>query len=464
MTTQPASAERVNQDVSPFRGPYAKLLRFSFFNASTWLIGLGTPMVLLATELGANSFEVGLAYSFVFLLLPIQIFATAFLPSLGYKKQIMLAWAARGSSLIIPFILALLAPAEPSRWMVQAMILSAFLFSFFRTFGSCALPPMMYAMLPEDVRGKFFSTDQAIIGLAGIVTLVLFAGLFSFFPTYTAFATQYGYALVAVVMTIYYMGKIPDPPKPKETAIRDILIETPRLCLQKSPFRQYLIFMVVSSLMGTAFVPLVTYYLKVEMRLGMAEILVYTALQYCGAILGTAIMRERIDKVGARVSFRISLILNACISTYWFFLVSGLYPPLRLGLPVAYFLFGIAASQWIASHLKYIPRVCDTQRRALHISIHAAAVGIIGGIAPMLWGYVVKVPGTRPGIQADVFAGFFFALLTAQLILFLYVPLLSSRHRDRPSMLASATLIRPFRYIGQLINVIPEADKKDVKE
>ena len=75
MATETANAEASIQDVSPFKGPYAKLLRFSFFNASTWLIGLGTPMVLLATELGANSFDVGLAYSFVFLLLPVQIVA-----------------------------------------------------------------------------------------------------------------------------------------------------------------------------------------------------------------------------------------------------------------------------------------------------------------------------------------------------------------------------------------------------
>ena len=168
------------ETVSPFSGPYADLLKFSFFNASTWLIALGTPLVLMATELGANSFEVGLAYSFVFLLLPIQIIATSFLPKLGYKNQIMLAWVARGSSLIIPFYLALLAPAEPERWMVHALILAAFLFSFFRTFGSCALPPMMYAILPDSVRGKFFSTDQAIVAIAGIVTLILFAGLFSF--------------------------------------------------------------------------------------------------------------------------------------------------------------------------------------------------------------------------------------------------------------------------------------------
>lgn len=455
--------EQAIHDVSPFSGPYADLLKFSFFNASTWLIGLGAPLVLLATELGANSFEVGLAYSFVFLLLPVQIIATAFLPRLGYKKQIILAWVARGSTLVIPLYLALLAPSQPDKWMVHALILAAFLFSLFRTFGSCALPPMMYAILPDSVRGKFFSTDQAIVGIAGIITLILFAGLFNYVATYKAFAAQYGYALFAVVMTIYYMGKVDDPPKPRETKVREIAIETPVICLKKSPFRQYLIFMLTSSLMGTAYVPLVTYFLKVELRLGMAQIMLFTAVQYCGAILGTVIMREKIDQYGAKPVFRLSLILSAIISTYWYFLVTGVYPRLSNGLIVVYFLFGISSSQWITSHLKYLPGVCDEDKRALHISVHAAAVGIIGGLAPIIWGFLVKVPGLRPGIQLDVFALFFMALLVSQLILFFYVPRLTAEHEDRPSLEATTMSIRPFRYVGQLINMIPEQNKKSAK-
>ena len=210
--------------VSPFKGPYANLLRFSFFNASTFLIGLGTPLVLFASELGATSFEVGLIYSFVFLLLPVQIIATGFIPIIGYKKQIMLAWIARGSSLLIPLYLSFLAPEEPTRWMVHALILSSFLFCLFRTFGSCALPPMMYAILPDSIRGRYFSTDQAITGLAGIMILLVFSLLFKFAATYTAFLWQYSYALFAVIMTLFFMSRVADPPRPKHTSIKEIAI------------------------------------------------------------------------------------------------------------------------------------------------------------------------------------------------------------------------------------------------
>ena len=52
-------------------------LEFAFFNALTWQIAVGTPMVLFAQRLGASPFAVGLAYGFLYLLMPVQVLATS---------------------------------------------------------------------------------------------------------------------------------------------------------------------------------------------------------------------------------------------------------------------------------------------------------------------------------------------------------------------------------------------------
>jgi MFS family permease len=443
---------------TPSLAPYADLLKFGFFNATTWMIGLGTPLVLLAGQLGASSFEVGLAYAFVFLLLPVQILATSTLPRFGYKRQILFGWASRGVFLLVPLGLALLAPARPERWMVQALIASTFFFSLFRALGSCGVMPLVYATLPERVRGRYFSTDQAVTGISGILTLLFCAALFRFLPIYQAFAWQYLYAILGVFLTLYFLGRVKDPPKPRETSLRDILAETPALCLRRSPFRQYLLFMMAFALMGTALVPLMAYYLKTEARLGSDRIMLYTAIQYAGAIIGTLIMRNRVDRIGVKPVFRLSLLLGASLSTYWFFLVTG-NGALAAGLPFAYFLFGVSASQWLTAHLKYMPRVCDDSRQALHVSVHSSVIGLIGGLAPILWGYLVRMPGSQPGIQREVFAYYFLILLVIQLVLFFYVPRLTSRHRERPALPFGNAVLRPFRYMGGLVNSIPHDDK-----
>ena len=69
--------------------PFRPGLIFAFFNALAWQIGIGTPMVLFAEQLGASPFQVGLAYSFVFVLTPVQIVSTALLPRYGFKAVML---------------------------------------------------------------------------------------------------------------------------------------------------------------------------------------------------------------------------------------------------------------------------------------------------------------------------------------------------------------------------------------
>ena len=57
----------------PFRAGYW----FGGFNGLTWMMSLGTPMVLLIEHLGGSTIQVGMASSFVFLLLPVQVLATS---------------------------------------------------------------------------------------------------------------------------------------------------------------------------------------------------------------------------------------------------------------------------------------------------------------------------------------------------------------------------------------------------
>ena len=45
-------------------------------------------------------------------------------------------------------------------------------------------------------------------------------------------------SIIGVFLTVYYLAKVKDPPKPKETSLKEILSETPDICIRRSPFRQ----------------------------------------------------------------------------------------------------------------------------------------------------------------------------------------------------------------------------------
>lgn len=135
--------------------PFRPGLTFAFFNALAWQIGIGTPMVLFAEELGATPFQVGLAYSFVFVLTPLQIVSTALLPRFGFKALMLGGWRTRSFFLGVPVLLAVLAMRGVQSWMLGAMIWSVFFFCVFRSIGAASGTSWFYAILPEGVRGRY---------------------------------------------------------------------------------------------------------------------------------------------------------------------------------------------------------------------------------------------------------------------------------------------------------------------
>ncbi len=433
--------------------PYYTILGFSFFNATTWMIALGTPLVLLAGELGASSFEVGLLYSFFFLLLPIQVLATWFLPVLGYKVQVVIGWSLRGAFLVIPFWLALLSPVEPERWMVFALLVSSFFFALFRAIGSCGIMPWLYGIIPDELRGKYFATDQILTGIAGLLTLVLSAAAFAFMPIFEAFAWQYGYAMAGSMIAVGFLMRMPGIDSPRKTSVGRIFSKTPQLCLQAGSFRRYLWFMIASNLVVTGLVPFKAYYLSVEVGLNSQTVLIYTAFQYAGAIVGSQIMRRRIDLWGAGPVFRVAILLKMMVLLFWLIMVSGQHY-LSTWLPLVYMVFGMATSNWAIANLKYLPSVCETEERALSVSVHSSVVGVLGGIAPMIWGLFIRQSDGAPGVQSGAFAIYFVVALCIYAGLFCCVALLPRERKGVEPLQNAHFLLRPMRYISHLISPI----------
>ncbi|MCC5835298.1 MAG: MFS transporter [Opitutales bacterium] len=443
--------------------PYYTILGFSFFNATTWMIALGTPLVLLAGELGASSFEVGLLYAFFFLLLPVQVLSTLFLPILGYKLQVVIGWSLRAAALLIPFWLALLSPTEPERWMVHALLISSFLFALFRAVGSSGIMPWLYGLIPEELRGKYFATDQVLTGFAGLLTLLLSAAVFAWLPIYEAFAWQYGYAMLGSIIAVVFLMCMPGIPSPRKTSVGQIFRQTPKLCLQAGGFRRYLWFMIASNVVVTGLVPFMAYYLSVEVGLNSQTVLIYTAFQYGGAIIASQLVRRRIDRLGAGPVFRIAILLKMSVLLFWLMMVSGRHE-WAIWLPAVYMVFGMATSNWAIAHLKYMPSVCKTRERALAVSVHSSVVGVLGGIAPMVWGLFIRQSDGAPGVQSGAFAIYFMVALCIYAGLFLAVALLPRERKGVESLQNAHFLLRPMRYISHLISPISPGTSASRKE
>jgi MFS family permease len=432
---------------------YRNGLAFSFTNALTWMIALGAPMVLLAELLGASPFEVGLLYSFVFLLLPLQVMATALLPYFGFRKQFLFGWGTRSLFLVVPFALALMAPEQPRPLLLKLYIASVFFYCFFRSIGTCALLPWLFEILPTRIRGRYFGMDTLVVGLAGVITLLLSSLLFALLEPFDGFRVLFGMSLLTAATSFWFVSRLPEGSRPVVVPLSRLIRRGPELCFRPSHFRRFLSYQILYAVAGYAFVPFSIYYLKTSLQYSQSYILLLTALQFLGMFGMSYIVKEWMDRIGAKPFFILSHLATITFQLFWGLMI-GMPGHLEWALPAVYIITGMAMACFQAANNQYMPQICHRRERALSVSLLAAVVGFLGGITSTSWGFVLKDAETGL-IGSQRFLAYLITALVIQLFL-LYAYLFRLRDRGggvfQPQ--PSGMLLRPFRFMIQAINLV----------
>lgn len=432
---------------------YRYALSFGFCEGVAWLIASATPMLLLLQQLGGTPFQSGLAYSFGFLMLPLQVISTALLPHLGYKNQVIFSWITRSLFLLIPLFLAFSAPSSPASWMPNLMIWGLFFFAVLRSTGSSAWYPWLYAIIPKRIQGLYFSVDQTLINGAGVIILLFSSILFYVFSVYQAFTLIYTLAMLASIGAIYSLFRLPSVKQPETINLKGVWIRSQRLCFQAGPFKFFLIITLIWFLIGTPYMPFTVYYLNKNLAVSDGVIIFYTGIQYLGAILTAWLCRRALDRFGVRPFFTIALLSCILVKVYWLLMLAGMSFLLR-GIGIVFLINGISTVLWQIAYLKYIPQLCDDSDRSLGVALQIAVVGFTGGLAPILWGLLLGQGIAGHDLHTGVFIIYF--ILAIIVLSALIVPFASIKedHPERPSLQNPRGLIRLFRFITKIGNLI----------
>lgn len=378
-------------------------------------------MVLLAQHLGASTFQVGLATSFLFLLLPVQVIATAWLPRFGFKRQMIAAWLTRSFFLVVPLLLVWTDYDAPASWMPGALVASVFGFCLCRAIGTAAHLPWMALIVPLSLRGRFFATEQALTSIVGVATLLSCSALFATLPGRTAFAIVYVAALAGALFAVWNLTRLPPAPAPPAPPLRGMWKRAVDLCRHRGPFRQYLLLKGGGAIVMSSMAPFTAYYLKSTGEVSSSEIMLFTAATFAGQIFGTGTLRHRLDRYPLRRFFQLSSALVALVNIYWLVLLNGA-DGLLPWLGVSYFVFGMGAGMLNVTHFTYLPELAEESERPITMAIFTAAHGVFSGVAPMLWGLLLRESGPTASLNADRFVGFFaVGLGLSLLLLFLYM-------------------------------------------
>jgi MFS family permease len=380
-------------------------LVFGFFNAFTWQVVISTPMVLFLQWLGASSFQVGLAYSFVFLLMALQVASTVLFPRYGYRKVMLSGWSTRTLFIALPILLAWFAPAQGASggWRVYAMVACVFFFCLLRAIGQAGFAPWIMALLTPEKCGRYFAADQYVSAAGGVLTLVVCTLLFKVMPVRDALMSAYGFALVGSVAAVWYLRQMPDSERPASVSVGGTLREMWRHVTKPSLYREYVVLSVFFAGMMTPVSPFSAYYLKAVPHFSEWQIMMLEMFRYGGAIVVAGLMQTRLDRHGARPYLVASALAHVAVATYWGWALWQGEVSIVV-LCAMYLLLGGAMAASVAGNLNYLAQITPSTDRTLMVTLHAGAIALGGGLSALVWGFILKRVGADGGPTINVTA------------------------------------------------------------
>ena len=365
---------------------------FSFFNAVSFQIVLGAPVILFAKSLGASSFVLGTIAALTPLLNILQLLAARFLHRVGYKRFVLAGWGARTFFTFCIAVLPLL-PGLSLSTRLGLLIAALFCFNLLRGFSAGAWLPWLTALVPASVRGRFLSRDNAFMHLGCLAALLLSAWVMTGSVEADEYVAVFGIGLVSALISLWFVRRIPEAESAEERKQSGVPVPWSAM-LRFPPFAKLLwfttIYMTVIGSLGVFTVE----YLVVRGKFSESMILLLSAWSFVGALAGLAITAPRLDATGSKPWLRHGLVIMALVIFSWFLLASGLLPGWPALVAALNFFGGVAGAIFGVANTRITMGSVPAMGRNHFFALFTVVSGLGLGGAPMVWGAMLDTLGT----------------------------------------------------------------------
>lgn len=413
---------------------------FVIFNAISFQLILGSPMLLYAKSLGATATVLGLIAGMTPLLVIFQIPAARHVSRIGYKKFVLAGWSTR---VVFIFLMALVPVAESfltKQTRLSLMLFLLFFFNLSRGVSSCGWLPWITTLIPATVRGRYLGVEAAFVGLASFAAFACAAALLGAEPTSRRFAMVFGLSAIAGAVSLVFLKRIPAADSPEQVRASSTPVPW-REIANYPPFRKLLRMNVAWALAFGGLAAFVIVFLKVEADMPEDRILYLTAATCIGGLGSLWLLGGRLDSLGSRPALTFASLAMAGIAIAWALMAAKVLPAywgLALGVML---LMGIAQAAMNMANIRLLMATAPEMGRSHFFALYSVVANLVLGVSPILWGLFIDafltLDVTRGGFNLNRYTLFFFATAAAFL-----VTAILSRRLDEPEAGSMEELLR----------------------
>ena len=367
---------------------------FATFNALSFQVVLGSPMVLYARSLEAGATVLGILAGMMPLLVIFQIPAAAHVARIGYKRFVYAGWGTR-VTFIFGMALVPLTGSFLGRTTQLALILFLlFGFNLSRGISSAAWLPWITTLVPLEIRGKYLAREAGCVHVASCAAMMFSALCLARQPQPWQFAVLFAFSALAGLVSLSFLKRIPDAEPPEGQAASGAPVPW-REIARYAPFRKLLRMNTAWSVAYGGLAAFTVAYLKTEAGMSESNILFVTGMAFLGGLIGLACFESRTDRLGSKPVLTVCLSLWVLILIGWL-LLAGRAVTLRFGLVlILELLMGFAYALVNMNNTRLAMVLAPVMGRSHFLALYSVVANLALGLAPVLWGLVIDAFGPR---------------------------------------------------------------------
>jgi len=347
------------------------------------LTGVYTTPYALA--LGAGNTEIGFLSS-----IP-KLFTMIFQPFVGnYIESKSRKNITRNLALLyrIVWIPILLIPFIFLKEKIFLLIILLTISQVAASISSTAWTCWMGDIVPEKIRGRYFGKRNMIISSVSFFTTLIGGWILGLTNNITGFSIIFFLAVLSGMVSIYYLGKIPDViyKKPSHKGHK-ISLHSYDFIKNFRRYRNFSTFTIHMALLGFAVnvaSPFFVVYMLQNMNIGYEWFAVITAIEILIAILSQRYWGKLSDRIGDRIVMTVCNILIIFYPFFWLF-AKNQYHLMLIGA-----FSGFAWSGFDLSSFNYLLDVTPPQKRPIYISNYKMIHGISLFSGPLIGGFLAQ--------------------------------------------------------------------------
>ena len=391
---------------------------FSFFNAVSFQIVLGAPVILYAKSLGASSLVLGTIASLTPLLSILQLVAARLLHRTGYRRFALMGWGSRTFFVVVLTLVPLL-PGLSAEMRLVLVTVSLFCFNALRGFAAGAWLPWLTVLVPEQMRGRFLSRDNAFMHFGCLVAMLVSAWVMVGRVEAAEYAGVFAIGLFSGLASLWFIARIPDAQSLEERRRSGAAVPWGAM-LRHPPFARLLWFttfyMTVIGSLGVFTVE----FLAGREKYAEGLVLLLNGLSFVGALAGLAWAGPRLDATGSKPWLGRALTLFAAVIAGWFLLAARILPAAEWLVGLLNFAGGLAGAVFGVANTRIVMGSVPVMGRNHFFALFTVVSSLGLGAAPVVWGAVLDALRSREiavaGLPLDRYAVYFGALVVLALI------------------------------------------------